>query len=223
MCAPAAAPTWVRLPDGSAVVRRIIAPDNSCLFNAVGYVMEGSRAQAPKLRYNLMHDAVVLPHVALRCINTCSGAHMPTSNRAAEPDLPRGIIKQGTAVEPTCQHSGADLKSSLSCCCHRLVTALQQHGGQQGPGPKLAGTLEAPHTRAAPCCAAAGAQSSRLLSTCPSTGAQSAVAAWMCPRLSATTMHFHDYTGRQQIWGVAQAQQVRSSPPLPSLPVPAGE
>lgn len=48
---PGPAPTAVALPGGSgAVARRIIASDNSCLFNAVGYVMERSRARAPTLR-----------------------------------------------------------------------------------------------------------------------------------------------------------------------------
>lgn len=40
----------VTLADGTAVVRRVIDSDNSCLFNAVGYVMEGSRSRAPQLR-----------------------------------------------------------------------------------------------------------------------------------------------------------------------------
>ncbi|CAK0785142.1 hypothetical protein CVIRNUC_008348 [Coccomyxa viridis] len=42
----------VTLPDGSgrAAVRREIASDNSCLFNAVGYVMERSRDRATALR-----------------------------------------------------------------------------------------------------------------------------------------------------------------------------
>ena len=44
------APTSVQLPDGSCVVRRIIDSDNSCLFNAVGYVMDHSRALAQQLR-----------------------------------------------------------------------------------------------------------------------------------------------------------------------------
>eukprot|EP00927_Polykrikos_kofoidii_P048809 TRINITY_DN43006_c0_g1_i1.p1 TRINITY_DN43006_c0_g1~~TRINITY_DN43006_c0_g1_i1.p1 ORF type:complete len:289 (-),score=39.11 TRINITY_DN43006_c0_g1_i1:252-1118(-) len=39
-------------PAGSAgvVARRIIESDNSCLFNAIGYVMEGRRGMAPGLR-----------------------------------------------------------------------------------------------------------------------------------------------------------------------------
>ena len=41
----------VTLPDGTAVVRRVIDADNSCLFNAVGYVMQGSRSRAPALRF----------------------------------------------------------------------------------------------------------------------------------------------------------------------------
>ena len=41
----------VTLPDGSCVVRRKVDDDNSCLFSAVAYVMEGSRAQAQKLRW----------------------------------------------------------------------------------------------------------------------------------------------------------------------------
>lgn len=45
------APTAVLLPDGTAVVRRIIDSDNSCLFNAVGYVALGrTRKEAPRLR-----------------------------------------------------------------------------------------------------------------------------------------------------------------------------
>ncbi|GBF96418.1 ubiquitin thioesterase [Raphidocelis subcapitata] len=48
--APGPAPTAVALRDGSAVTRRIIASDNSCLFNAVGYVMEGTRSKAAELR-----------------------------------------------------------------------------------------------------------------------------------------------------------------------------
>jgi ubiquitin thioesterase OTU1 len=44
------APTSVRLADGSCVVRRIIPSDNSCLFTAVGYVMEHDRGRAAALR-----------------------------------------------------------------------------------------------------------------------------------------------------------------------------
>ncbi|GAA0150565.1 cysteine protease [Lithospermum erythrorhizon] len=33
-----------------AIVRRVIPSDNSCLFNAVGYVMEHDRSKAPELR-----------------------------------------------------------------------------------------------------------------------------------------------------------------------------
>ncbi|KAF6257886.1 hypothetical protein COO60DRAFT_1175084 [Scenedesmus sp. NREL 46B-D3] len=44
------APTSVRLADGSCVVRRIVPSDNSCLFTAVGYVMEHDRGRAAALR-----------------------------------------------------------------------------------------------------------------------------------------------------------------------------
>ena len=43
-------PAFELLPDGAAVARRIVADDNSCLFSAVGYVTQGSRAAAPTLR-----------------------------------------------------------------------------------------------------------------------------------------------------------------------------
>mmetsp|Transcript_16465 Transcript_16465/g.22759 ORF Transcript_16465/g.22759 Transcript_16465/m.22759 type:complete len:371 (-) Transcript_16465:28-1140(-) len=43
--------------DLGRVVRRVIDSDNSCLFNAVGYVMERSRSVAPKLR-GVIADAV---------------------------------------------------------------------------------------------------------------------------------------------------------------------
>ncbi|DBA66210.1 TPA: hypothetical protein ACH3X2_002587 [Trebouxia sp. C0005] len=47
----------VTLPDGSCVVRRKVDDDNSCLFSAVGYVMEGTRSHATKLR-RVIADAV---------------------------------------------------------------------------------------------------------------------------------------------------------------------
>ncbi|QDZ18414.1 putative ubiquitin thioesterase OTU1 [Chloropicon primus] len=40
----------VSLPDGSELVKRVIVSDNSCLFNAVGYVMERDRNKARDLR-----------------------------------------------------------------------------------------------------------------------------------------------------------------------------
>jgi ubiquitin thioesterase OTU1 len=45
------APIAVPLPDGTAVMRRIVDSDNSCLFNAIGYVTERSRKRAPLLRW----------------------------------------------------------------------------------------------------------------------------------------------------------------------------
>ncbi|KAL4448875.1 hypothetical protein ABPG77_007592 [Micractinium sp. CCAP 211/92] len=52
------APILAALPDGTAVVRRIIDSDNSCLFNAVGYVAQHSRRLAPQLRH-VIADAVL--------------------------------------------------------------------------------------------------------------------------------------------------------------------
>ena len=43
-------PVFEPLPDGKAVVRRIVADDNSCLFSAVGYVSRGTRSAASSLR-----------------------------------------------------------------------------------------------------------------------------------------------------------------------------
>ncbi len=44
---------------GAVIARRVIASDNSCLFNAVGYVMEGSRARAPELRRGVARRSLV--------------------------------------------------------------------------------------------------------------------------------------------------------------------
>jgi ubiquitin thioesterase OTU1 len=54
--------TSVAVPNGSGsvVVRREIASDNSCLFNAVGYVMEGTRNRASELRWGLVHPSCFL-------------------------------------------------------------------------------------------------------------------------------------------------------------------
>ena len=43
-------PAFESLPDGTAVVRRVVADDNSCLFSAVGYVAKGGRSAASSLR-----------------------------------------------------------------------------------------------------------------------------------------------------------------------------
>ncbi|KAL3147363.1 hypothetical protein ABBQ32_002844 [Trebouxia sp. C0010 RCD-2024] len=55
--AAASASGSTTLPDGSCVVRRKVDDDNSCLFSAVGYVMQGSRSHAAKLR-RIIADAV---------------------------------------------------------------------------------------------------------------------------------------------------------------------
>ena len=47
---PKGSPAFESLPDGTAVVRRIVADDNSCLFSAVGYVAQGGRSAASSLR-----------------------------------------------------------------------------------------------------------------------------------------------------------------------------
>eukprot|EP00197_Chlamydomonas_leiostraca_P007834 CAMPEP_0202859510 /NCGR_PEP_ID=MMETSP1391-20130828/1587_1 /ASSEMBLY_ACC=CAM_ASM_000867 /TAXON_ID=1034604 /ORGANISM="Chlamydomonas leiostraca, Strain SAG 11-49" /LENGTH=381 /DNA_ID=CAMNT_0049538545 /DNA_START=147 /DNA_END=1292 /DNA_ORIENTATION=+ len=44
------APTSMPTADGSAVTRRVVNSDNSCLFNAVGYVMDRSRDRQRELR-----------------------------------------------------------------------------------------------------------------------------------------------------------------------------
>uniref|UniRef100_A0A061QXM6 Ubiquitin thioesterase OTU n=2 Tax=Tetraselmis sp. GSL018 TaxID=582737 RepID=A0A061QXM6_9CHLO len=51
------APTSVVLPSGSAVVRRVIDANDSCLFNAVGYVIERSLDKSAQLR-RVIADAV---------------------------------------------------------------------------------------------------------------------------------------------------------------------
>jgi ubiquitin thioesterase OTU1 len=55
---PKGQPAFEPLPDGSAVVRRIVADDNSCLFSAVGYVAKGGRTAAASLR-TIVADAVL--------------------------------------------------------------------------------------------------------------------------------------------------------------------
>jgi ubiquitin thioesterase OTU1 len=57
--APGAARDTVAFNDGSGfcLTRRIIASDNACLFNAVGYVLSQSRTRAPELR-RVIADAV---------------------------------------------------------------------------------------------------------------------------------------------------------------------
>ncbi|KAH7622861.1 hypothetical protein Ndes2526B_g02143 [Nannochloris sp. 'desiccata'] len=47
---PKGQPIFEPLPDGTAIVRRIVADDNSCLFSAVGYVAKGGRGAASSLR-----------------------------------------------------------------------------------------------------------------------------------------------------------------------------
>ena len=49
------------MPDGTCVVRRVIESDNSCLFNAVGYTMEGLRYKAPVLRQVIVEGVLADP------------------------------------------------------------------------------------------------------------------------------------------------------------------
>jgi ubiquitin thioesterase OTU1 len=55
--APPAPPQHVALPRGEVIVRRAVADDNSCMFNAVGYCLQHSRALATQLR-QVVVDAV---------------------------------------------------------------------------------------------------------------------------------------------------------------------
>lgn len=54
---PPQPPQTAALPSGDVLLRRTIADDNSCLFNAVGYCLQHSRELAPRLR-QLVADVV---------------------------------------------------------------------------------------------------------------------------------------------------------------------
>jgi ubiquitin thioesterase OTU1 len=58
----------VRLADGSCVVRRNIPSDNSCLFAAVGYVMEHDRGRAAALRQVIAEVVAADPGVLLSVV-----------------------------------------------------------------------------------------------------------------------------------------------------------
>ena len=77
----------VTLPDGSCVVRRKVDDDNSCLFSAVAYVMEGSRAHATKLRsvcLTVSFSAVCLSV----CVPVCLSSSAESVHQATEQMLP---------------------------------------------------------------------------------------------------------------------------------------
>ena len=81
----------VTLPDGSCVVRRKVDDDNSCLFSAVGYVMEGSRSHATKLRQawvRMIHGCLCacvlrIAMCACVCVCTCCFCWCDTSSLTA--------------------------------------------------------------------------------------------------------------------------------------------
>jgi ubiquitin thioesterase OTU1 len=65
-------PSCVPTPDGAAVVvRRPIAADNSCLFNAVGYTMHHSTNRAPFLRQVVSREVSSDPQVRALCWAAC--------------------------------------------------------------------------------------------------------------------------------------------------------
>eukprot|EP00877_Chromochloris_zofingiensis_P003132 jgi/Chrzof1/1281/Cz10g01030.t1 len=65
-------PNCVALADGhSCVMRRKIAADNSCLFNAVGYAMHRSMSRAPYLRNVVSRDVSSDPQVYYSCCRFC--------------------------------------------------------------------------------------------------------------------------------------------------------
>lgn len=79
------------MEDGGVVLRRVIPADNSCLFNAVGYVMEHNREKASELRQVIAAAVGSDPH-------TYSEAILGKSNE----DYCRWILnpsKWGGAIE----------------------------------------------------------------------------------------------------------------------------
>jgi hypothetical protein len=83
------APTSVRLADGSCVVRRIIPSDNSCLFTAVGYVMEHDRGRAAALRQVIAEVVAADPGTrerticSVQCVHSMYGAARRAQSTAA--------------------------------------------------------------------------------------------------------------------------------------------
>ena len=107
------------LKDGSgrAAVRRVIASDNSCLFNAVGYVMERSRDRAPELRHApvslaVMHrrsDAAAVP---------VRGKGQAEPGRSSKPDQRAYAIFH--ALPPCLCISAWRMQTACSRPCHQL-------------------------------------------------------------------------------------------------------
>jgi ubiquitin thioesterase OTU1 len=58
---PKGQPAFEPLSDGTAIVRRIVADDNSCLFSAVGYVAKGGRSAASSLRSIVAQEVLADP------------------------------------------------------------------------------------------------------------------------------------------------------------------
>lgn len=84
------APTSIALADGCAVVRRVIDSDNSCLFNAVGYVMDGRDRKAAKRLRAVIAEVGRVTAPFLRCgrsphlnTNTHSSLHGFTTFKAS--------------------------------------------------------------------------------------------------------------------------------------------
>lgn len=98
---PQGAPVAVPLADGTAVVRRIIDSDNSCLFNAVGYVTQHSRQLAPQLRW---------------AARKLGGPHFP---RTSQPTcVVLGMISHSDAPYP------ADVLSMCAACRRVIADAV---------------------------------------------------------------------------------------------------
>lgn len=56
------------LPDGTAVMRRVVDADNSCLFNAVGYVMEGRRGRVDAAHLRCLPGTVLAGYCVCRVL-----------------------------------------------------------------------------------------------------------------------------------------------------------
>lgn len=56
--APKAAPTAIKMSDGSVLVRRIVDSDNSCLFNSVGYLLMNHDKSKSKEMRGIVSNAI---------------------------------------------------------------------------------------------------------------------------------------------------------------------
>ncbi len=117
--APSALPNGIAMHSGEAVVRRIIADDNSCCFNAVGYSVLRSRSEAPHLRELIASTVAAEQEEYCEAVLNKSTAAYQVSRRDALTHAGTSALGRAASAARLNRARFAEQPSQLTFCVHQ--------------------------------------------------------------------------------------------------------